>query len=96
MVGVRSKALGLCLCLREPGPDPLDIGLGWYDPKTGKFLRTRYEAEEEAEESKAEAEEFKAKAEASEARAKASDARAEAAEAEVAELKALIEKMRRG
>lgn len=96
VVGVRSKALGLCLCLREPGPDPLDIGLGWYDPKTGKFLRTRYEAEEEAEESKAEAEEFKAKAEASEARAKASDARAEAAEAEVAELKALIEKMRRG
>ena len=103
VVGVRSKLLGLCLCLREPGANPLDVALGWYDPKTGKFLRTRYEAEEEAEESKAEAEvaraeaeEAKAKADASEARAEASDARADAAEAEVAELKALIEKMRRG
>ena len=73
--GVRSNVLGLCLCLRSPGSNPLDVALGWYDPTTGEFLPTRYEATE-------------AKRQA--------EARAEAAEAEVAELRALIEKMRGG
>ncbi len=98
VVGVRSKLLGLCLCLREPGANPLDVALGWYDPATGEFLETRYEvtnakrqAVAEAEEAKAEAEEARAKAEASEARAKASDARADASKAEAKEAKAEAE-----
>ena len=105
VVGVRSKVLELCLCLREPGTDPLDVALGWYDPETGEFLETRYEvtnakrqavaeaeeAKAEAEEAKAEAEEARAKAEASDARAKASDARADASKAEAEEAKAEAE-----
>ena len=72
-VGVRSKMLGLCLCTRPPGPEPLDGSLCWYDPATGEFLPARHELADD-----------KRKAE----------ARAAASEAEVAELKALIEKMR--
>ena len=93
VVGVRSKVLGLCLCLREP-PTPMDVDLGWYDPATGEFMPTRWEIEAERQ-AKAEAA-AQAKAVAAEARFKASKAKAEAAEAKVAELEALIEKMRRG
>ena len=120
VVGVRSKVLGLCLCLREP-PTPMDVDLGWYDPATSEFMPTRCEAEDkaeaeaaaaaagaaaaeqeavraEAEAVAAEAEAAKAEAEAvaAEARMKAAKAEAEASEAKVAELEALIEKMRRG
>ena len=42
-VGVRSKALGLCLCVKPPGPEPLDGNLHWYDPAAGEFLPTSYE-----------------------------------------------------
>ena len=94
VVGVRSKVLGLCLCLREP-PTPMDVDLGWYDPATSEFMPTRCEIEAERQ-AKAEAAAAQAKAVAAEARLKASKAKAEAAEAKVAELEALIEKMRRG
>ena len=46
VTGVRSKVLGLCLCMRQPGPSPLDVSLGWYDPAAGEFLPTRYELAE--------------------------------------------------
>ena len=106
VVGVRSKVLGLCLCLREP-PTPMDVDLGWYDPATSEFMPTRCEAEDKAEAeaaaatagaAAAEQEAAKAEAEAvaAEARMKAAKAEAEASEAKVAELEALIEKMRRG
>ena len=81
VVGVRSKVLGLCLCIKPTGTEPLDGSLCWYDPERGEFLPTLHESE--------------AKAEESEARAVASEARAAASEAKVAELEALIEKMRR-
>ena len=82
VVGVRSKVLGLCLCVKPTGPEPLDGALRWYDPATGEFLPTRHELAD----AKRQAE---ASAEASAARAKESAAR-------VAELEALVEKMRRG
>ena len=41
--GVRSKALGLCLCMRPPSAEPLDAALRWYDPATGSFLPSRHE-----------------------------------------------------
>ena len=100
VVGVRSKVLGLCLCLREP-PTPMDVDLGWYDPATSEFMPTRCEAEDKAEAEAAAEEEAvaaearmkaaKAEAEASEARAKASDARADASRAEAEEAKAEAE-----
>ena len=80
-IGVRSKMLGLYLCVRPSGPEPLDGALCWYNPATGEFLPTRHELE--------------ARAEASEAKLEAAEAQVESAVAEVAELKALIEKMRR-
>ena len=42
-VGVRSKLLGLCLCIKAPGPEPLDGALCWYDPAAGEFLPTHHE-----------------------------------------------------
>ena len=96
VAGVRSKVLGLCLCIGPPGPEPLDDCLRWYDPAAGEFLATRHELAEGKRQAEAKAEASEARAEASEARAEASEARAEASEARVAELTALIEKMRRG
>ena len=81
-VGVRSEVLGLCLCVRSPGPEPLDGSLCWYDPTAGAFLPTRHELADGKRQA--------------EARAEVSEARAEAADARVAELEALMEKMRRG
>ena len=81
VVGVRSNALGLCLCVKPTGTEPLDGSLRWYDPARGEFLPTLHESE--------------ARAAASDARAAESDARAAESEARVAELEALIEKMRR-
>ena len=88
VVGVRSKVLGLGLCLKPTGTEPLDGSLCWYDPEQGEFLPTLHESEAKAEESEA-------RAAASDAKAAESEARAAASEAKVAELEALIEKMRR-
>ena len=110
VVGVRSKLLGLCLCVQRSGPEPLDGFLRWYDPATGRFLPTRHQwaddhdrltddnqrladAKQQAE---ARAKAADAKAEAAVANAKTADASAKAAVARVAELEALVEKMRRG
>ena len=95
-VGVRSKVLGLCLCTRPPGPEPLDGSLCWYDPAAGAFLPTRHELADDKRRLADGKRQAEARAEASDARAQASDARAEASEARVAELEAVIEQMRRG
>ena len=87
-VGVRSEVLGLCLCTRPPGPEPLDGSLCIYDPAVGEFLPLTHEL----------AEDKRRLAEANrqaEARAEASETRAAQSEARVAELEALLEKMRR-
>ena len=81
VVGVRSKKLGLCLCTRPPGPEPLDGSLCWYDPAAGEFLPTRHEL---ADDNRHLAD-----------HKRLAEARAAAAEARVAELTALIEKMQR-
>ena len=110
VVGVRSKVLGMCLCVEPSGPEPLDGSLRWYDPATGEFLPTRHELADDnhrlADDNHRlvdEKRQAEARVEASEARAAESEARAEMSEAEaaeskarVAELEALIEKMRRG
>ena len=80
-VGVRSEMLGLCLCVRPPGPEPLDGALCWYDPAAGGFLPTRFEL---AEDNRRMTEDNCRMAEGK-----------RQAEAKVAALEALIEKMRR-
>ena len=75
VVGVRSKKLGLCLCVKPSGPEPLDGALRWYDPAAGGFLPTRHELAGDNQ--------------------RLVDDKWRA-EARVAELEALIEKMRRG
>ena len=74
-IGVRSKMLGLCLCVKPPGPAPLDSSLCWYDPAAGEFLPTNQELADDNQ--------------------RLVDDKRQA-EAKVAELEALIEKMRRG
>ena len=81
-VGIHSEVLGLCLCVRPPGPEPLDGSLCLYDPIAGEFLPLAYELAED-------------KRRLAEAKQQA-EARAEASEARVAELEALLEKMQRG
>ena len=81
VVGVYSKALELSLCVRPPGPEPLDGSLCWYDPAAGRFLPTRLELADD----RRRLADDKRNAE----------ARARAAEARAAELEAQIEKMRR-
>ena len=46
VVGVRSKVLGLFLCVSRTGREPLDGSLRWYDPAAGGFLPTRHELAE--------------------------------------------------
>ena len=82
VVGVRSKVLGLCLCVKRSGPKPLDGSLRWYDPAVGGFLPTDHQLED-------------ANHRLADAKREA-EARANASAARVAELEALIEKMRRG
>ena len=103
VVGVRSKKLGLCLCVKQSGPEPLDGALRWYDPVAGVFLPTRHELADDnhrlADDNHRLADDNHRLADdkrQADARAKASDAKAKASEAKVAELEALIEKMRRG
>ena len=110
VVGVRSKMLGLCLCVKRSGPKPLDGSLRWYDPAVDGFLPTDHQLEdanhrlsnandrlaEENHRLAAAKRKAEARAAAFDARAKASHARANASAARVAELEALIEKMRRG
>ena len=85
VVGIRSKVLGMCLCIK-PGPDLFDSALRFYDLATGEFLPTHHELVEEhrrLEERRRRLEERN---------------RLAATEARVAELEALIEneKMQRG
>ena len=117
VVGIRSKKLGLCLCVQRSGPEPLDGFLCWYDPAAGRFLPTRHQwadandrltddnqrltdtkrrltdDNQRLANAKQQAE---ARADAADANAKAANANAKAATARVAELEALVEKMRRG
>ena len=82
VVGVRSEKLGLCLCVKPPGPEPLDGSLCWYDPAAGGFLPTRHELADDNQSLVGDNQRL------------ADDK--QRAEARVAELEALIEKMRRG
>ena len=43
VIGVRSKKLGLCLCVKPPDPELPDSSLRWYDPAAGGFLPTSCE-----------------------------------------------------
>ena len=95
VVGIRSKVLGLCVCVKRVGAKPLDGSLRWYDPVTGEFLETHRQVAARADAADARADAADARAEAAEAKAEASAARAEASDARVAELEALVEKMRR-
>ena len=88
-VGVRSTVLRLCLCTRPPGPEPLDGSLCWYDPVAGEFLPTRLEL---ADEMRRLADDQRRLAD---DRRRLTDDKRQA-EAKVAELEALLEKMRRG
>ena len=81
-VGAYSKVLGLSLCVRPPGPEPLDGSLCWYDPAAGRFLPTRLEL---ADDSRRLADDNHRLAD-----------EKRRAEAKVAELEALIERMRPG
>ena len=72
VIGVRSKTLGLCLGIKQSGPESPDSPLCCYDPTTGKFLPTVYDLADDTR---------KAKEEVAEARTEASTARQEAAEA---------------
>ena len=47
VVGVRSKVLGLCLCLVPPGPETMDHALRLYDPATDEFVPTSRELAED-------------------------------------------------
>ena len=87
VIGVRSKTLGLCLGIKQSGPESPDSPLRCYDPATGKFLPTVYDLADDTRKAKEEAAEARAAAsterqEAAEA-AKAAEARQEAAEAEL-------------
>ena len=81
VVGVGSTVLGLWLCIRPPGPEPLDGSLCWYDPVTGEFLPYRYELADDNRQLVADNRQLVA------------DNRR--AEARVAELTALVRKMQR-
>lgn len=82
VAGVRSKALGLYLCLKPSGFEPLDGSLRWYDPAAGEFLPTRHELADDKRRLAADKRD--------------AEARAAASEARVAELTAQIERIRRG
>ena len=103
VVGVRSKVLGLCVCVKPTGPEPLDGALRWYDPATGEFLPTRHQLADDnhqladANHRLADANHRLADANHRLADAKRqAEASAEASAARVAELEALVETMRRG
>ena len=42
-IGVRSTMLGLSLCIKSTGSEPLDVALCWFDPAAGRFLPARHE-----------------------------------------------------
>ena len=46
VAGVRSKVLGLCLCIKPSGPEWKDVALRWYDPAAGALLPTLHELAE--------------------------------------------------
>ena len=80
LVGVHSKVLGLCLCVKPTGSEPLDVALRWYDLATGGFLPTRHEWADGKRQA--------------EARATQEAKRRKAAEARVAELEAALRRSR--
>ena len=62
-MGVPSKMLGLYLCIRPAGHDPMVGSLVWYDPAAHEFLPTRPELEARALAAEAEVAELKAELE---------------------------------
>ena len=103
VVGIRSKVLGLWLCIKRPRWELMDDWLRWYDPATGKFLPTYSELADEFQPTYHELggvflPTYRELADVRDrlAAVQEAEARAAASEARVAELEALIEKMRRG
>ena len=76
VVGIRSKVLGLSLCIKPSGADLFDCALRWYDPAAAEFLPTRDEWARGMHEA--------------EARAEQEAKQRRAAEARVAELEAAL------
>ena len=102
-VGVRSKMLRLCLCIKPPGPEPLDGSLCWYDPAAGGFLPTRLELADAklrlANDNRRLTDDNHRLTDDNRRLAdgkRQAEAKAEASEARVAELEALVEQMQRG
>ena len=96
VVGVRSKMLGLCLCVKPSGPEPLDDSLRWYDPATGGFLPTRHELADDNHRLADDNHRLVSDNHRLADDKRQAEARAEASEARVSALEALIEKTRRG
>ena len=94
VVGVRSKVLGLCLCIKPTGPEPLDVALCWYDPAAGEFLPARHEWAEGKRQAEARANQEAAQRKAAEARAEQEAVARAAAEARVAELEPTLRRSR--
>ena len=90
VAGIRSKVLGLSLCVKATGPEPMDVALCWYDPVAGEFLPARHQLAENKRQAEARAAAFQANAEREVAQRKAAEARAKQAEARVAELEAAL------
>ena len=102
VAGIRSKVLGLCLCIQPSGPEREDVALRWYDPAAGAFLPMRHEFAEDkrrsAERERRLADDKQRLAEDNRRLAEAkqqAEATAEVAVAKVAKLEALVERMRR-
>ena len=92
VVGIRTKVLGLWLCIKRPRWELMDGWLRWYDPAAGKFLPTYSELGGVFLPTYRELADVRDRL----AAVQEAEARAAASEARVAELEALIEKMRRG
>ena len=69
VTGVRSKVLGLTLCIRPSAPEPLDVSLRWYDHTANEFLPARHELAEGKRQAEARAAESQATAERAKAQA---------------------------
>ena len=96
LVGIRSKVLGLCVCVERADPEQLDGSLRWYDPVAGAFLETHDETADDrqrlADDNQRLADDRQRLADDNQ---RLADGKREA-DARVAELEALVEKMRRG
>ena len=62
-IGIHSEVLELCLCVRPPGPEPLDGSLCLYEPIAGEFLPLTHELAEAKQKAEARVAELEAQLE---------------------------------